>query len=147
MSAITLSSLSTVASVAGTVVSAYGQYGKGKAEQRAYEYNAEVALQKSKFEEEASRKKSKYLLGKQRLLYAKAGVDISAGSPLAMMAYTAGEAEKEAQMIGWGGETEAEKQRMYGKAAARAGEIGGISTFLTGLGTAATQYTKQRSKV
>lgn len=146
MSATTISALSTVASVVGTAASAYGQYAKGRTEQSVRESNAEIVLQKSKFEEEKSRKKSKYLMGTQRMLYAKAGVDISSGSPLAVMAYTAQEAGKEAGMIAWGGETEAEQQRAAGRAAERAGKIGGVSTFLTGLSVASTQYAKQKSK-
>ena len=57
------------------------------------------------------------------------------------------EGEKEAKMIRYGAEVEAGQSfgeaklaRMYGRSAARAGTIGGVSTFFTGLGQAGLGY-------
>ena len=55
-----------------------------------------MARQEGKYEEAASRERLKKLMGTQRSLYAKAGVDISSGSPLLMLAETAAEGEMEA---------------------------------------------------
>lgn len=125
-------SLMSGLSLATSAVSGIGQVIAGRAEKKVYEENAKVALQKAAYEEEKSRKRTKYLLGTQRTLYAKAGVDISSGSPLAFGIYTASEGEKEALMERWGGEVEAKKQERYGRAAMQKGITGGISTFLTG---------------
>lgn len=143
-------------SAVGTGLSAVSQYQQGQTAAAAYEYNAKVAeaegrarKQKAGLEEEQSREKLKRILGTQRALYAKAGVDITSGSPLLTMMDTAMEGEKEAQLIRYGGEVEeaqainqARLQRMYGAGARRAGTVGGVSTFFTGLGQAGTQYAR-----
>lgn len=132
----TFNSLWQGISVIGSAVSAWGQYEEGRTQEEAYKENAKIALQKATYEEEKSRKKIRRLGSEQRLLYSKAGVDITSGSPLLVMAETAAEGEYEAQMIKWGGQTEAEQMRRYGSAARRAGNIRGASTFLSGLSSA-----------
>lgn len=141
-------------SLVGTGLSAYGQYRQGQAQQQAYEYNAKVAeanaeAQKTEttYEEQQSHERLRRLMGTQRTLYAKAGVDLSSGSPLLVLAETAAEGAEEIQAIRYGGDVAATKElnqarldRMYGKNTYNAGMIGAGSTFLTGLGQAGTQY-------
>ncbi len=127
-------------SVAGAGLSAVGQYRQGQLQKAGYDYNAKVAREKAAYEEAQSREKLRSLLGTQRALYAKAGVDISSGSPLLVMADTAAKGEEEAQMIKAGGRQESALQRMYGRSAARAGLWGGTSSFMSGLAQAGTQY-------
>ena len=141
-------------SVAGTVLSAGSQIMAGQeraaaAKQQERMYLAEAAAKEEKgvYEEEQHREKIRRIVGTQRALYAKAGVDITEGSPLLTMITTELEGEKEAKMIRKGYEVEAGQSygeaklaSMYGRSAARAGMIGGVSTFLTGLGQAGTQY-------
>lgn len=157
MEAGTAASLYQGLSAVSSVVSAVGQFSAGanakkagEAEQKAYEYNATIALEKAKYEEQLSRDRYERLKGKQRSAYAKSGVDLSSGSPLLVLADTAYQEEEEAQMIRFGGESEAAMQKYYGGMVATRGkqaqtqaDIGGISTFLTGLGRSSLAVTKQ----
>lgn len=125
---------------AGVYLSAVGKYQEGKQAKQAHDYNAEVAEQKAEYEEAQARKRWKRLMGTQLALYAKAGVDISSGSPLLILSSQAGEAELEALNIRYAGENEASMQRWYGKKAKRAGEIAAWSTLLTGVGGYTARY-------
>lgn len=126
-------------------VSGWSKYRAGKAEEGAYKYNAEVALAKAKHEEEQSRTRYQELKGKQAALYAKAGVDLTSGSPLLIMADTAYQEEEEAKYIRAGGTNEALALRYSGKIAAYTEEIGGWSTFLTGLGKTSLEYAQRKA--
>jgi hypothetical protein len=122
-----------------SAISGVAQYKQGRAQQAAYEYNADIALENMRQNEEASRQKFTVLMGRQRMLYAAAGVDLTSGSPLLVLADTAMKAEMESSRIKTAGESESELQRYYGRVAAFGGKIGGLTTFLTGLGRAGTQ--------
>ncbi len=122
--------------LAGSTMSAAGTYQSGQAQKEAYEYNANVATEKGKYEEEQSRLRLSRLMGTQRALYAKAGVDLSSGSPLLTLAETAYQGEQEAQNIRRGYKSEATINRFYGVQASKAGTMGAISTFTQGLGQA-----------
>ncbi len=145
-------------SAVGTGVSALGQYRQGQATEAAQEYNAKVSeanaeaiKAKAAYEEDISRDKLKRLMGTQRALYGKAGVDISSGSPLLVLADTAAQGEKEALAIRYGGDVEATQQknqarlqRLYGKSAYSSGLIGAGSTFFSGMGQAGMGYAQLR---
>jgi len=118
----------------GALTSGLSAVQEGRAAGVAHEYSARIVERKSAQEEKASREKTRKLLGTQRALFAKAGVDISEGSPLLIMAETAREGEEEALAIRRGGKEEARLERFYGRQAKKAGRMRGISTFLTGLG-------------
>ena len=117
---------------AGVGLSAYGRYQEGKAAKQAHDYNAKIAEQKADYEESQSRQRWKRLIGQQTALYAKAGVDISSGSPLLVLSQQAAEGELEALNIRYAGRNEAELQKWYGKQAKKAGTIAAASTLLTG---------------
>lgn len=141
-------------SAAAAAASAYGSYTQGQNAKRTAEYNAaiarneaEAARQKSVFDAETSREKYARLMGRQRALYSKAGVDITSGSPLLMLADQAYEAEREKESILYSGEVGAAKYlntaSMYeytGQNAATAGMITAGSTVLSGLSNAGTNY-------
>jgi hypothetical protein len=144
----------------GTAVSAYGQYRQGQAAKAAGDLaeevsiaNAEAARTKAAYEEAIQRDKLKKLMGRTRTLYAKAGVDISEGSPLLMLMEQAEEGERDAQAIRYGGEVNAASSLnqgimagYQGEQAYNAGMISAGSTFLTGLGQtgiAGYQYKKK----
>ena len=143
-----------IAAVAGAAISAYGAIRQGQYAEAAAEYNAkiadrdaEAARKKAEYEAERSELKFKMLMGKQRALYSKAGVDIASGSPLLMMTFQAEEAERDREAILWGGRNESESDeararlfRFQGGNAATAGYINAGSTLLTSLGSA---YGKQ----
>jgi hypothetical protein len=147
------------AAIVGAAVSAYGAVKQGQYAKASADYNAEIsardalaAKQKAEYDADTSALKFKQLLGKQRALYAKAGVDITEGSPLLMMSFQAEQAERDKQAILYGGKTQSQSDldranlfRMSGANSQTAGYISGGSTFLSGLANAGT-YSKGNTK-
>ena len=135
------------ASIVGTGLSAYGQYKAGQAQAQAYEVNAQRAERTAQEEERTARIRLRKLMSTQKAMYAKAGVDITSGSPLMVMFETEYEGEKEIEAIRRTGSETAEQERLYGKQASTAGLIGAGSTLLTGLGsTGMNYYAKKKLK-
>lgn len=142
-----MSWVSAAAAVAGAAVAVYGAVRQGDVAKKTGEYNAQIAerdaviaTQKAEYDAESSSQKFKILMGKQRALYAKAGVDMTSGSPLLVMSFQAEQAERDRQAILLAGKTAAESDssraglfRMTGESAQTAGYITGGSTFLTSL--------------
>ena len=75
--------------VLGSILTGVGDYQSGKAQQSAYDYNADISLENMRSEVEANQQKFSGLVGTQAGRYAAAGVDIASGSPLLIMAATA----------------------------------------------------------
>lgn len=134
---------------AGAITSAYGSYRQGQAAEEAGRFNAEVseanaqaARDKAAYEEQLYDRKARQLMGRQRVLYAKAGVDITEGSPLLVMATQAADVERDKWAIRYGGDVSAtqelNKARIYryqGKQGSMAGKIGAIGNIFSGVGT------------
>lgn len=105
-------------------------------------------------EEDIARGRLRQLLAKQRTAYAKAGVDLSTGSPLTILAATAAEGEKELGLIRQ--ETKetaaatrkgAQLQTLYGRSERAAGRTGATGTLLAGLGSVGSgAYKTYKSK-
>ena len=148
--------VAAIAAVAGAAVAAYGAVRQGKAAKEAAKYNSNIAeldaaaaKKKAEYDAETSATQFKELMGKQRALYAKAGVDISSGSPLLTMSFQAEQAEKDKQAILYQGKTAEQSSltraslfRDSGSDSQTAGYISGGSTFLSGL---ANTYTASQS--
>ena len=133
----------------GMLTSAFqgiGEYESGKAEQQAYDYNAEITLANMRNKMVANQEQYSSLVGKQASAYARAGVDIASGSPLLIMATTAGRGGREAAQIEEAGTEEATLQKYYGSLAAYRGTFGGIGDFLKGVTSSATGYLKATGK-
>ena len=64
------------------LISGGAQFMGGQQQRGAYGYNAAITRQNTAEKAEVSSDKYTALIGKERSLYAKAGVDISSGSPL-----------------------------------------------------------------
>ena len=126
--------------IVGSLLSGIGQHEAGQGEEAAHEYNAAIDLQHMSGEMIASEQRYSQLVGKQATAYAAAGVDITQGSPLLMMAATAGRGGRQAAEIYQSGTEAATLERYYGKIAAWRGTMAGIGTFLKGLGSSATAY-------
>lgn len=122
--------------MAGVVMGMAGKYEEGVQKERGYEAQADLTMAETQQKEQDARKRLDLLLGRQRALYAKAGVDLASGSPLLVMTETAKEGGEEISRIKQGGEYEAEMYRMYGEQAYQSGIMGGISEFLSGAGRA-----------
>jgi hypothetical protein len=144
--------IAVVATVASTAVSIHGQRQQAKAAEAAAEFNAKVAENEALRVEMESREQirrdritHKRLLGRQRALAAKSGVT-ETGSPLDLMAETAGELElgildsqrahqaKATQLRG-----EATIGRFEGKSRAVGLRNRSIATGIGGISRAATQ--------
>src|SRR5208283_3788725 len=117
-----------------------GEYESGQQQQAAYNYNADITLLNTSNAIVSSEQRYSQLVGRQASAYAASGVDITRGSPLLMMAATAGRGGRQAGQIFQSGTEEATLDRYYGKVAAWRGTIGGIGTFLSGLSKSATGY-------
>jgi len=130
---------------------AYTQHQQGKASQKMSEYNARLAEAKGKQEKELAteeerrfRAKGEREKARLRVLFGKAGVDMT-GTPLLMMEDAAGEIERDAQTIRQGGQIRAwdwrqqsKADRFRGRIARRAGAWNAGATLATG---AARAYT------
>ena len=126
--------------ILGSIMASVGQVGAGKQQQEAYDYNADITMQNTGNEMVSSEQKYAQLVGKQATAYAASGVDITRGSPLLMMAATAGRGGKQQEQILQAGTQEATLERYYGKIAAWKGKMAGISTFLGGMSKSAKGY-------
>lgn len=127
-------------SVVGSLFAGLGQAAAGKQEQAAYDYNAAVGIENMKNASVANEQRYAELVGRQATAYAAAGVDITSGSPLLMMAATAGRGGRQAEQIREQGTEAAALQTYYGKIAAWRGRLQGMQTFLKGISKAATGY-------
>jgi len=143
-----------VIAAVGVGMSAYGQYQSGQAQEKAYKFNAAIAEQdaaaerkKADYEEGQARLRLRQLIGTQRTLYAKAGVDLASGSPLMVLADTAARGEEDLEMIKYGGDVSVARQRnqaslqlFYGKQSRTAGTIGAFGTAAAGFSQAYAGY-------
>jgi len=134
------------ASAAGTAMSAYGSYQQGKQEQEIYKANAGLYRQEAESVKEAGRdeaslikERARELLAKQIVMAAAGGGDL-AGSNLNVMADSAFQAERDAQMTLRNADVEAVGLRnranvaeAYGKSAKKAGNIRAVTGILQGV--------------
>lgn len=126
----------------GSFMTAEAQRKAGSQQQDAYNLQAQIEKDKGKVAENNERAKLQQLLASQRALYAKAGVDMASGSPLAVMAFTAQEGEKDALNIRVDAQNESSMLKYYGRQAKAAGKMQGRMTMLNGLIEAASSAEK-----
>jgi len=137
--------IGVIASVASTAYSVYSsERAESQAEKVEKRNKRQLYAQQQAAEKEA-RDNLKKLLGQQRALYGKAGVDLYSGSPLLVIAATAEEAEEDIGNIRRGYSFEAYKEGVYGKQARAASRYQATSSFFTGLGRTADIYSKMPS--
>jgi len=126
--------------VVGSLFAGLGQVEAGKQQEAGYDYNADVALLNTSNEIVANEQRYSALVGRQATAYASSGIDITRGSPLLMMAATAGRGGRQAAELYESGTQEATLDRYYGKLAAWRGRLAGIGSFLSGISKGATDY-------
>lgn len=135
-----------IAGLAGSGLSALGQYAQGSYEQDVAEYNAKLMRQRAVATEQAMESetemmhdRARKLKGQQTAAAAKSGAMISSGTPLMVLAEQSAVMERdilehrrsrmiEAQQFRSG----ASLLKMQGKQAKRAGTIDAFSTILGG---------------
>ena len=138
-------SATTATLIAGTASSALtgvGKYEQGQKQQQAYDYNASVTLQNTANKVVSNQQRFSEQIGRQATSYAGAGVDIASGSPLLIMAATAARGAEQGEQIEQSGEAEASLQRYQGKMDAFSGLVGGIGSFLSGMTSDLSAYSK-----
>ena len=128
--------------VVGSILSGEGQIEAGKQQQAADNYNAQIDLENMSSNMIANEQRYSQLVGKQATAYAAAGVDITSGSPLLMMAATAGRGGRQAAEIYQSGTEAATLQQYYGKVAAWRGTMAGVGGMLSGISSASQAYLK-----
>lgn len=139
--------IGAAASAAGTVVGVMGQQQQARAAQNRADFQAkqariqaEDALKRGAVEEQAQRRKTAALEARQAALMGASNLDLSSGSPLAILGDTAQLGELDAQTIR--GNSQREKASylsqaslfdMEGDAAASAGNLASFGTALGGV--------------
>lgn len=126
--------------ILSSAMSGIGGYESGQAQKSADDYNAEITLANMRTQMVSNTEKYTARVGAQASAYASSGVDIASGSPLLIMAATAGRGAQQGEEIEQAGTEEAALQRYYGKIAAFSGTMSGISSFLNGISKAATSF-------
>lgn len=125
--------LADMTKLVGQGLELYGTIYSSQAKSKAMKREGRAELRKAEWEAEQLRKKRRKMLARQKVLYAKAGVDLE-GSPLAVMEDTRREFEQDIQFTLKGGR-EAHKAARRGAAATqRAGYIKAGKTALTAFG-------------
>lgn len=144
--------------VAGTLLSAYGAYQQGKAQQDVAEYTAKTnelaagqAVEKGASAADQQRAKVRQIMGAQRAAMGASGAVIGEGTLGSVLDQTASlgeqdalQIERNAQLEAWGLRTGAQGKRFEGALAAAAGRTGAFSTLLTGASRAYGIYKSQR---
>lgn len=126
--------------VLSSIFSGFGSYESGQQQKKAYDYNADITLSNMRSQTVANTEKYTSRIGTQASRYAASGVDITSGSPLLIMAITAGRGGQQNEEIEQQGTEEANLQRYYGKVAAFSGTMTGIGSFLNGISKDATTW-------
>jgi hypothetical protein len=144
--------------VAGTLLSAYGAYQQGKAQEDVANYNAKMnelaadqKVQQGASAADQQRAKIRQILGAQRAAVGASGAVVGEGTSGAIFDQTAAlgeqdalQIERNAQLEAWGLRTGAQGKRFEGALAAAAGRTGAFSTLLTGGSRAYGIYKSQR---
>lgn len=128
--------------VLSSAISGFGKIEQGKEQQQAYDYNADIVKLNTANEVEANQQKTTARIGAQATAYAGAGVDITSGSPLLIMAATAARGAQQGEQIKEAGDEQSSLDRYYGKIAAFGGTMSGIGSFLSGVSGASASYGK-----
>ena len=122
----------------------YAQRQASEAQAVAYEYtartndaDADAAEKKASFDAATSRDKLRKLLAKQRAAFAKSGVDFTDGSPLLVLADTAGEGKREEMAIVYEGNLQATRyrnqanlNRYYGAVTRKTGKLTAVAQMI-----------------
>lgn len=138
-------------SVLSAGVAGYGQYKQGKAQEAMAEYNAKVAENEALARQQAIEAESRELARGQREMKAQQRMSVAArgglmaGTDLMALAQEAKtmqldqlELQRQQDLAGIRGASEAAMSRMQGKAAAQAGRWTAGATLLQGAGQAAS---------
>lgn len=140
--------------LAGTAMSAFGEWQSGEKEAREAERNARLAEQTAKDSElrgeldaQQVRQEGRQVMGAQRVAYATSGVDVQSGSAQEARYDTAVLTELDAQTVrvnaardAWGYRTQGLQYKAKGELDRQRGQSRAAGTVLTGVGQAFNSY-------
>lgn len=138
--------LASVLKLATTGMDAYSSIAASRAQAQAIEAQGAQEQAQAEFEASKLEREKKATRSRQRALYAKAGVDISAGSPLEVMADTAKEYEADIEQVRRIGALSYMTAKKQAKNVSTAGFWQGGTTILSGLSEFATSPLLQTTK-
>lgn len=142
------STLGTVLSAAGTVAGAIGSIQQGRAAEATAGYNAKVAennataeKQRATYEAGMIEERKDKIRASQEAGMAASGVDVGTGTPVAVLGDTEAQGQRDVLARLYSGNTaatasmnDAKLFRAEGRAARKAGNMGAITSLLTGFG-------------
>ena len=117
----------------GTAIQAGATVVAGRQQSKELKKQAELTRQAGEFEVSRLRESEKRLQARQRVAFAKSGVRRT-GTVLEVMKQTAQEVEEEALNIQFGAESGEQARLFEARQVKKAGQIGGVTTLLTGFG-------------
>jgi hypothetical protein len=143
-----------VVAVASAAAGGYATYQSGQTQKKAAEYNEKMgeykaldAAQRGAAEGAAKRDRARKIASQQAEGMAAGGVDISSGTPLALLTETAGLGELDAltsvnnaRREAWGYQAQGTLDRYQGKMAGRGGTLNAGGTLLGGASNAYFGY-------
>jgi len=100
---------------------------EGKAQKMMYDRQAEATIIEAGLAQEQIGEEKQAYLGHERTLYAKAGVDISEGSPLLMMEETAKRGELAKERIMWQAKNKYRQLKWAGRLAEKGGNMAAVT--------------------
>ena len=145
--------ISAVSAIGTTAYTAYAQNKQAREQQKLAEYNAQLATIEARNAEAEKRaavqqqnRENERLKARQRALYAKAGVQVGAGTPLAVQGEQAAELNMRTNEVARQGSLTASRYlqqanlfKLQGQSARAGGRLQATGTILGGLGNAAAQ--------
>lgn len=151
---ISAATVAAYASLAAAAVSGFATYKSGQSQKKAGKYNAEMqemkaldATQRGAAEAAGKRDRARKIASQQAEGMAASGVDIHSGTPLALLAETAGLGELDAltavnnaRREAWGYGAQGTLDRYQGKMAGRGGVLNAGGTLLGGASNAYFGY-------
>lgn len=149
-----MATIAAVSAVASASVGAYSAVKAGESQKEAADYNADMgkmkaqeALQRGAIEGADKRQQARRLAATQAEGAAMSGVEISSGTPLALLTETAGLGElnalrtvNNASREAWGFKAQANLDEFSGRAAQTGGRLNAAGTFLGGASQATLAY-------
>ena len=117
----------------GAATKAYGSIKAGKDANEAHRYNADLTRLEGVYNQARQREAVKRLIGRQQALYQGSGVVSSQGSAQDVIRDTAVAGERDALMIRYTSELEAQGEEKLGSSAKRQGIIGGLGALVSGV--------------
>ena len=129
-----------IVSLVGAGLDAYGKYQQGQAQANANNYNANVTETNKYFALMDQARTATQTQGKAVAAYGASGVQTSTGSPLDVLADSAGQAALDRLKIGYNYDSQAALDRMGASNATTAATINATTSAMRGVGQAIPMF-------